>query len=1242
MEKKRTIPVLIALLFTIKVAAYDFAVDGIYYNVISEDAKTVEVTFSDAEDYRANCVGEIMIPSSVTVNETEYSVTRVGEDAFWACIGLTNVVMPGSIISIGDYAFLNCRGLTSVTLSDNLSVIGENVFTGCERLTSITIPESVTSIGVAAFGECTGITSITIPQNVTYIGEWVLYGCSGLRSIIVEPDNTAYDSRNNCNAIIETSTNTLIAGCSNTVIPDGIAKIAEASFMDCTELKSITISEGVTSIGSWAFEGCIGLTSVTIPEGVTNIGREAFCYCRNIRAFTLPESVTSIGESAFYGCSPAYIVVSSAVPPTGNIYFTGNYPIYVPKESVQDYKTASGWNSYAGRIQAIPKVNSDDSHPNNEIWYTSSDGKTITPYSFGFFGTNLISNTYENGKGILSFDFPVISIGNAFEGCRNSLTSITIPEGVTSIENNAFYECVELTTITIPESVTTIGDFAFGYCYKLGSISLPEGLTSIGDLAFYDCFRLTSITIPINITSIGESTFWNCNSLTTISLPEGITSIGYQAFYNCSNLTSITIPECVTDIGNYALYGCSKLTSITIPESVIKIGSYALYGCSGLESITVDPANTVYDSRDDCNAIIETASNTLMLGCKNTVIPEDVTNIANYSFNNCSSLTSITIPQGVTSIGNYAFYYCDGLQSITVDPSNTVYDSRGECNAIIETASNTLILGCKNTVIPSNVVKIGNYSFLDCSGLLSITIPESVTNIGASAFAYCSGLTSVTIPESVTTIGNYAFQYCEALTSVFIPSSVTSIGNNPFLGCKELTTITVDPDNTIYDSRNGSNAIIGSESNKLISGCMNTVIPEGVTTIAPYSFYDCKKLVKIVIPESVTTIGSYAFRGCTSLDSISLPDGISKIDRYTFYGCKGLKYIALSKSITSIEGFAFYSCSSLTSITIPESVTTIESYAFACCDELTSITIPKSVTSIRDLVFNQCDRLQSIYVESQTPPDAYLFSDYLCERVTLYVPNGCVDNYMNDAWWNRFGKIEEIEKSVFAIRYFVDGEAYKTGSVSHGKMITALPVPTKEGYTFSGWSDIPATMPAHNVEVTGSFSINSYIITYKVDGEVYHKDTLNYATAVTVLAVPNKEGYKFSGWSYIPATMPAKDLEVTGTFSINSYLLTVWIDGEAVYSDRIAFGTRLADYVDLITEQGIDLSQWEWYDDIENITMPAHDVSINAIRTIIRPILTDPRESSIYDMTGKKIETNDITTLPAGIYIRNGKKFIIQ
>ena len=287
--------------------------------------------------------------------------------------------------------------------------------------------------------------------------------------------------------------------------------------------------------------------------------------------------------------------------------------------------------------------------------------------------TSIGDYAFSGCSGLTSVTIPnsVTSIGNgAFTGC-SGLTSVTIPNSVTRIGYRAFYSCSGLTSITIPNSVTSIGSHAFSFCSGLTSVTIPNSVTSIEDGTFNDCSGLTSVTIPNSVTSIGGDAFWGCSGLTSITIPNSVTSIGERAFRGCSGLTSVTIGNSVTSIGNYAFYGCSSLTSITIPNSVTSIGGRAFYGCSGLNSISVENGNTNYDSRNNCNAIIETASNTLIAGCKNTTIPNSVTSIGNYAFSACSGLTSVTIPNSVTSIGAYAFWYCSGLTSVTIPNSVT-------------------------------------------------------------------------------------------------------------------------------------------------------------------------------------------------------------------------------------------------------------------------------------------------------------------------------------------------------------------------------------------------------------------------------------------------------------------------------------------------------------------------------------------------------------------------------------------
>ncbi len=435
------------------------------------------------------------------------SVTNIGDLAFYGCSNLSSVVMPESMISIGYAAFECCSNLRSITIPNGVTSIGLSTFYDCISLTSVTLPESLTSIGGSAFHNCSSLSNISLPENLTSIADNAFWGCSNLSSITIPEGVTS----------IEDMAFYQCENLSSVIMPEGVTRIGDSAFSGCSSLSSIILPESLTSIGERAFESCDSLSSVVLPEGVTSIAAMAFYYCSNLCSITIPEGVTSIGDYAFENCK-------------------------------WDFFIRGKTNSYAHEYAIEWGIPFRENDKNSALYYLS--------YEVQDDGTICIT------------------------GCDSDVVTLNIPneiaeKKVTVIGYGAFMNCRSLTSITLPEGLTDIGDSAFSNCSSLNDIIIPEGITSISANTFMDCRSLSTIVLPNGVTSIGASAFMNCINLSNLVLPEELTSIGNYAFWCCSSLSNITVPEGVTYIGTEALYNCRKLSSVTLPESVTSIGNSA-------------------------------------------------------------------------------------------------------------------------------------------------------------------------------------------------------------------------------------------------------------------------------------------------------------------------------------------------------------------------------------------------------------------------------------------------------------------------------------------------------------------------------------------------------------------------------------------------------------------------------------------------------------------------------------------
>ena len=954
---------------------WNFDTDTVTEDVTLTAHWNVAIRYSEGLSFDSNGDGTCSVSGIGTCTDTELNippvaldnerVTGISDDAFRSCGNLTSVTIPDGVTYIGDWAFGGCKSLTNITLPEGLTHIGGNAFSGCSSLTSITFPEGLWFIGDYAFRGCS-ISSIRIPAGVTSIGTASFWGCGSLASIEVADGNKTFHAAGNC--LIETDTKTLLSGSKNSRIPadgsvtsivdgafaycsdlsdlaipstvtqigwdaflgcdkliqkengisyvgkwvvgcddsatsvtlrDDTVGIAEKAFYNCWGLTQVTIPSGVKNIGGVAFFNCINLiqkedgvwyvdkwaigcdesatninlrngtvgiadrafnhrlalTNVTVPSGVTFVGNGAFAYCK-MTSITIPNSVTYIGKGAFEKCEDLQCIVLPFVgsTPNGTVNTHFGYIFgadsntdnanYVPKSltKVSFRGTAKDFtideNAFYGLtgVTVVQEFRVEYNYGDgfgNRIQYVSKGSFAPKPADATKDGYRLVG--WFHGDREWNFDTDTVT-GDVTLTAR--WTEIPTSKGLKYTSNgdgtcyvSGFGSCKD-TNLVIPsysesgDRVTAIGNYAFGgdsQRFNVTSIVIPEGVTAIGNYAFNDCTALVSVVIPEGVISVGERAFNGCISLVRVAFPDSMVSLGRSAFCYCTSLIELRFGKGLESYGGDILF----------PENC-------------LESIIVDKDNPYFHSAGNC--LIRTESKTLILGCRNSIIPADgsVTIIANEAFEafyGCKGLTSIVIPECITTIGPDAFYNCDGLTSI---------------------------------IIPNSVQSIGSRAFASCEKLTSIVIPDGVKSIPYEAFYFCTSLKSVKIPDSVTSIGHRAFFGCRNLTELLIPDTVTSIGEQAYNECTGLI------------QKEGGVWYVGS----WVVGCdqsVTTVTLRGqVVGIIDRAFQKCNLLTSITLSDGVAFIGEYVFFGCTSLTSVSLPGSVTHIGSDVFYNCDGL------------------------------------------------------------------------------------------------------------------------------------------------------------------------------------------------------------------------------------------------------------------------------------------------------------------------------------------------------------------
>lgn len=1070
---------------------------------------TVTGTNATITDVDTNISGDVVVPlkiggyrvtaiadnafafcNRITNVELSPSIQSIGKFAFTGCSSLESILIPDSVVSIGDNAFSGCSKLTSIEIPAAATTLGSNMFSGCAALENITIkdgnakyysegnciietetktllsgcnnstipsdvtaiadgaffgcasltdvviPAGVESIGNYAFSGCRSITKIAIPASVTTIGEEAFYDCRALESITVASSNVNYAASNNC--LIEKATNTLILGCKNSTIPsDGsVTVIGSNAFANCYGLTSVVIPEGVTEIGSYAFFNCKGLESVTIPQSVTVIGDGAFSGSVGLKELYISKNVTKIGEAAFHNSAE-------------DVFYAGTAEEWM----AIDQNAWSDYNTYTLHFDDLEYVLTSD----RTAYRVTGIGNLSSK--------DLVIPSMHQGLPVTSID------AGAFFGCK-TIESIKIPASITSIGTYAFYGCSGLTAITVDEGNTvyrSVGNCLVDIASKtiiLGckASTIPvrdAGVTDIGVGAFAYC-DVETITIPYGIYNIAAYAFYGCDDLTTLTISNQVKTIGVEAFSGCSALTgTLNIPNSVTSIEALAFYNCGGVTTLKIGSKTASIGSNAFLGCSGLKTITVLASNTTYKSLNNC--LIETASNTLILGSNGATIDSSVTSIKENAFSGCAGLTRITIPASVKTIGDGAFENCTGLTAVTIN---------------------------------SGVTSIGEEAFAGCTALTSVSIPNSVTALGDSVFSGCSSLASVTIGTGVKTVPHSAFAYCTNLESVTVPNTVTDLGAAAFFG----------------------------------SGIKNVTLSNNIKMIRYGTFAACQNLDHVSVPTSVGNIEFGAFAG-SGLESVEIQSythtDVSKtfkniIGSYVFYGCNQLDniyFLGTQANWNSIEKnanwqfgaddavvrFNVYTFtqsgstyiitgmndSTATVIAIPPTyrglpVTAVKASAFASNTKVTNVVIPDSVKTINASAFNA----------------AVTRIDYLgtqAEWNTVTKGNSAIPASAT-VYYNYIVTFNDEDGTVISSLEYHDGDTV---------VVPAAPEKAADDtfiYIFDGWDNEVATVCASDATYNATYALKLISVTFQRSMQAY----LNLESVVTMSV-----GYKIEGMENI-------------------------------------------------------------------------------------------------------------------------------
>ena len=832
----------------------------------------------------------------------------------------------------------------------------------------IIIPSTVSHNGVdytvgaitdLAFKGSRQLSSVSIPATVTQIPVGAFYGCNSLSKITVDPENGRYDSRDNCNAVIETATNTIVAGCNNTVFPSSVPNIGECAFYGCKGMTSLTIPESITSIGNWAFLDCTGLLALSFPSSVESLEANAFMGCENIETLEWNSKYSPQVVTAFAYQNLKNVLLGDSVNMLSYNSFancTALVSIELPAGlEVIDRRTFAGCTGLTS-ISIPSTVNS--------ISYDAFDG------------CSNIETVYWNY-------WDSVAMSRLFDSSKASIKTVIIGDAVTCIEPRAFEGFTNLTSILV-DSGNTVYDNR-GNCNAV-------------------------VETETNRLIVG------CK---TTTIPEGVERLEEGAFAWCGGPATLTLPSSLLSIGSHVFSGCDGLTSIVIPENVNSIAAGATAYCKDLISIKVVSNNPYYNSGEDCNSIIDSRINILVAGCKTSVIPSGVKGIGQSAFEGIEGLTEIKIPSSVESIGSRAFAYCDNLGSLSIPDGVTSIASelvRG-CGSLvsIDIPSSVKSIGdyafydcssLESVIIPEGVTDV-SLLFNGCNSLTYLSLPSTATiERNRYPFSNNPGLKSAgpkgggyNLEFSWDTIPGCAFNGMMSLRSVYIPKSVKLIDNQgvtfmtiqisdysgvsrPFFkagyfeGCDSLESLAISFSDTKIMRR------LSADSRYIFENPADYYLYLGTPihritflddTIKSLSVIEQGMIDEVTVSEYVKRIYPRVFNQVHFVKNIEVENGNT--------GYSSADGVLLNKAGTEL--IAYPSAREMAYYYVPNNVTRIADYAFSMAGGLKSVTIPRNVEYIGNRAFDYCQNLESVTIAGTPEIGEYAF--WKCNNINTVV-----------------------------------------------------------------------------------------------------------------------------------------------------------------------------------------------------------------------------------------------------------------